>query len=162
MRTRLLQFLPLLFVVGCASTPKRPEIWVDEHYIVHQENPKRSAIATIKVHAGVPKVGCIRLRDIYLDGRFGNQSELRRRAAMQFGSHVQLEILDGDTVGIPYDCYGIQKQMRVKYGLKVQAWRELASRFKKKGMTDEEIELKRKEIGAMWGIPQFKYEPKQD
>ncbi len=150
----------LIGFFGCASVKKekRPDHWIDEYGLIHQENPTLAQIATIKVHAGVPRVGCIRLRDIELDGRFGNREELKRRAAMQYATHVQLEILKDKTIGIPYDCRGIQKAQKRKWVLKLAAIKELKRRYRKAGKVEELKDIEQRNIS----LPSLKYIPYQE
>lgn len=150
MRTidKVLIALILSSLVGCASTPKEKQFFVDEYGIVHVDPPSVEQVTSVAVSYRALPAGCLRLRDIYVD----NSSEwnLQYEAATMFATHVHkfAGLPRGIWGGVAYNCTNWQENASnlANQMKKSQAMAELESRRAAKG---EEYQLRKVEPGAI-------------
>lgn len=133
----LLPVFVLLSLVGCASK-QRPKEWLDKHGLFHREELEPGMIVAVKIVGGNDSLnGCRRLVDFELDGGMRHDRDLQIETAKQYGSHVVRTWGANTTIGLPYDCYGVQEKKRAKLKLKKGAIAELRKRAIARG--DEEL-----------------------
>lgn len=101
----IFKLLPLFILFSCAS---KPQIWRDKYGVLHREQVDHNEVTFIKVVTSAHSVpgGCVRLRNIYLQGWAFKDYELQLETSKMFGTHVLKQYYNGtqDVMGIAYDC----------------------------------------------------------
>jgi hypothetical protein len=138
--------------------PTKPKVWKDEYGLLHRDEASIDEITRVRLledYGDLPGGGCIRLRNIYLEGWVGKKWTLKEEAAKQFATHVVKDWYNGreDVMGVPYDCRNhrsiASRRKLQKMWLRNMAMGELERRTYEKGLI--------KPIKD--NIPTLKYDP---
>ena len=164
---KILIALILSNLVGCASAPPyRPDIWQDQHGIVHHEKVSIERVARVRIASDAQIAnGCIKLNTIYLKGTAGKEWSLKLEAAKMGGTHVTKSFVNrlSDVMGVAWDCYDYSSVSRSDHFrlIRAVANEQMRRHFSRVAKEDFMIQTSKLNDGAkspITGLPVYQYD----